>query len=153
MVSPSSPILHSPGTIFGSLLIREGLSHEYNTVTADEWPTYFDYEPESSTTDQQVACLSTTPTGEGYLQQDGRQIESLGVQLMTRHKNVQTSYTKAANVIKGVQSLSQETLSIDGTDYLIHSIRLASGPIRLGRNDAGYHRHSTNFLISVTVDI
>lgn len=158
MVNAQSPVQHTPARIVKQILLDLGASNEIDQTTTSDWPTYVDYEPEfgpesAQHTANQVAVLTTTPVADGYLQFNGRQVQSMGIQVITRTKRSDASYTKMAQIINALVAYSQETLTIDLVQYLVHSIRLVSGPVMLGRNDFNFHRHSSNLLICVTVDL
>lgn len=145
----------TPGRILGQLLQDQSLSHAYSATGASVWPTTYDFLPDSDDTQvQRIACITTTPVSDGTAENIyGRVNQLQGVQVIVQASNDRTAFAKAGAIRDAMYGIGNQTITINSIDYQLHSVQLASGPIRLGRTEAGRYRYSVNYLVNVTTTV
>jgi hypothetical protein len=137
---------HSPENLLRYLLIdiNEGTLPTDN----DDWPIGI-VEPDSP--DNAITIFGTT--GVIQLRQilDGKVVERFGAQIRIRATDNITGSAKAQSIVDSIDQLRRESLTIETSDYLIHSVSRTTSVIPLGR-EQGTSRYlfTINVLINLT---
>lgn len=154
MADAINPVAASPALIIADLLIAQTLSDIATESGTTKWPTFVDFNVDSASVPPNViSCITTTPVPDGFLQFNGRQVMDCGVQLIAQTtSSFNSAYAKLGEIADELPRLTQLTLTISDIPYLIHTIRVASGPLRMGKSEAGRWKCSLNLLMSVTTD-
>lgn len=142
---------HSPAYVLRTLLIELGVAVEPiigNETTS--WQAFTSNEP-----DLPDDCITTTDTAgrlDGRLAISGETVEHYGVQIKIRSSVFHDGWQKA-NEISTVldDSVYQEALVIDSSQYLIHAVTKSGGIANLGRDRPNGNR--SLFTLNVTIDI
>ena len=144
-----SALLHSPAAIIARLLIDTGYGDEESNVLAD-WPMYIGSDPDMP--DNVLVMHDMPGVDHGRMSVTGKRGEHHGVEIKIRALTHQQGYAKSREIAIGMdKSIYQETVNLDGTSYLIHSINRTTDVIALGK-EATMSRRSL-FAISALVSI
>ena len=116
----------------------------------DTWPIFYDHLPDSP--DDAVLVSPTESVIQSKSMIDGELQERLGVQILVRGDKGAESFNKTQALAINLDQLVRQTVTIDTTDYLIHSFRRTSGILKLGpdKEDGRRKLFSFNGTVSVT---
>lgn len=139
-------MLHGPAYIVGQLLIDLGAVTE--VADDDNWPISISDElPEP---DNAVSIFDTQGAQHGSVQTDGEVQEHPGIMIRVRATGYQIGFAKASAIAELLdQSVVYETVTIEATDYIVHSINRTSNVLHLGKETPNSKRHL--FTINATV--
>lgn len=137
---------HSPADIVRHALIGLGLGTDPADGAA--WPIFCGDEPDVP--DSAITVYDTEGRLFGCLQVTGEMSEHHGVQIRVRGATHPLAAAKAFLIAATVDSRDayREVVTLGGTDYCVHAINRASGPIGLGRQSPETNR--TLFVINAT---
>lgn len=114
-----SAMRHSPAEILANVLIALGLGTR-PPAAANTWPTFFSVEPDLP--DNVVTVYNTTGRKHGRIQFSGETATHKGVQLRIRATTPRIGYEKARALFNALDSsIYQESVTLEGTSYLLHS--------------------------------
>jgi hypothetical protein len=142
-------LLHSPAEIVQQLLIDAGIGTDPDFDLP--WPVYSTNEPDAP--DNCITVTDTTGESVGRTQWDGRDEMHWGVQIRIRavsHENV--GWRKGFAIRTFIsQEVSQQWVTLEGTDYLINSFAKIGSVLALGKDVTNTKR--SLFTINPTVVI
>jgi hypothetical protein len=136
---------HSPSEILQKLLIQAGLATLPLVETTTTWPAYITNKP--SRPDACIILTDTPPKMDGRIAFDGEVMQHEGIQIMVRATTHQLGWAKI-NAIAGAfdEDVYLETVHVDNTNYVVHAIKRANGPLPLGKEP-----ESTRLLFTLNV--
>jgi hypothetical protein len=143
-------LLHSPADIVRMVLIAEGQG-TLPTSPPGAWPIYAHNEPTSP--DNCITLYDTDGRQHGRTGPDRERQEHYGVQIRIRARDGESGFVKAHAVAVALDALiDYDSLTIDGTRYIVHSVTRTSGVISLGKEMAQSKRHlyTVNAIVSIT---
>lgn len=124
-------LTHSPADVIRYLLIDEGLGTLPSV--SGSWPVYAANEPD--TPDNCITVYHTSNTIHGREMTAGETQEHEGVQIRIRSAGHNTGYVKADTIKRALDtSVSWNTVTISGTDYLVHAVHRTTGVLSLGKD-------------------
>lgn len=152
---------HSPEEIIRDLLVDLGLGvvpvYEKNpqagqqpVYTGQPWPVFAGGEPDKP--DSAITVKGTTGVMLGRIQIDGSQSEDHGIQVLVRAAGAAVGIKKLNRICIALdKDVTRRTLTIGGSDYLVHRINRTSGPLSLGRESPQSSRRlfTANMLVAV----
>ena len=123
-------LLHSPAHIVQRLIVSLGLGTLPSA--AGSWPVYATAEPQDP--DNVITVYDTAGQSDGRSMIDGELFEHNGIQVRVRATTHEVGWPKADAIQTGLAlSVYDETVTIDGTAYLIHSINRIGQVIPIGK--------------------
>jgi hypothetical protein len=136
-------LLHSPGDIIRRIMIALSLGTDPSASLA--WPIYAPVE--AANPDNIIAVTSTAGRDLGRDMVTSSRLEMFGVQVLVRASTEAVGYLKASAVADALDSLSWDTVTLDGTAYTVKHLIRSSGPISLGYEaNSRRWRTSINYL-------
>lgn len=127
----STTLLHSPADVIGQLIIDLGLGVTFTNPPTD-WQVNVSNEPH--TPDNVITTYDTSATNDGRSQIDGEKYQHYGVQVRIRSSDHTTGYVKSqAIAVAFDETVYQNTVTIDGSNYLVHSISRDSEVLAIGK--------------------
>ena len=138
---------HSPADIIRYLLIQMGAGVN-PTVSTSNWPIYVSSEP--NLPDNCITIFDTLGEISNKNHLNGKVIEHNGFQIRVRAENHPTGYVKANSIAQLIDTeLYRESVTIDSSDYCIHSVKRVSDIIPLGTDSPTSKRYlfTINFLV------
>lgn len=126
-------LVHSPADILSYLLVSKGVgSTPTLTPTNSDWPIYAHNEPDGP--DNCITVFDVQGKKNGRTMVDGEIQEHHGIQVRIRSSLSTDGYTKA-RVIAIVldEQIYQEAVSVDASNYCVHSFSRTSDVIPLGK--------------------
>jgi len=97
-----------------------------------QWPVYDSSEPDIP--DNVITVYDTTGTEDGRAMVTGELFNHFGIQVRIRSKDHVTGWTKANTLRANLSEAAyQETVTIDGVEYLIHAMSRFSNVLVLGK--------------------
>ncbi len=112
-------LIHSPADIIRYMFVNLGLG----TLPENGglWPIHVGGEP--STPDKVITVYDTTGVGQGRIMFSGEIIGPQGIQVRIRAPDHVTGWLKADAVQTSMaEEVYQESVTIDGTEYLVHAL-------------------------------
>lgn len=126
-------LVHSPADVVRRVMIAMGLGVSPANGSTTNWPIYAESEPDRP--DNVITVYNTSGRSFGSTQPDGEQQEHHGIQVRVRSITPEAGWTKAnALAIALDEDLYQETVTIDGSTYTLHSVDRTGSVLPLGRN-------------------
>lgn len=130
-------LTHSPARVVRQMLVDLGLgvAGDYDQTgryTGGDWPVFAASEPDLP--DECLTVYDTTPIDDGSIMIDGERQEHQGVQIRVRAREHDAGWLKARAVAVALdESVYDETVTIDGTTYLVMSANRQGGIAVLGK--------------------
>ena len=106
---------------------------------------------ELDTPDNTITVYNTQGKLQGRIQTTGEAVEQYGVQIRIRSTTDQVGFVKANSIRTTItETVYQNTVAIGASNYLVHSLLLASSVLPLGR-DTSSNRflHTINVLVNL----
>lgn len=147
----SGNLNHSPATIIQQLIVDKTLARLPSG--SGDWPIYSSFMPDGEgAPSDAIATFDTTGRNQGRTQIDGEVQENHGVQIMVRADKFNVGYAKSRTIATTLdEDVLRQTVSIDGTDYLVQCVNRVGDVIPLGKEDGTNRRLFTiNVLVVVT---
>lgn len=147
-------LTHTPANVIQQLLVDLSLASQpaiNGVVQDDDWPCYFNYLPDSIS--RAIVCYDTDGRIHGREMVEGVVQEHFGIQVRVQAELA--GHTAAQSKMRSIctnfaEEVLRNTVTIDGTSYLVQAITRTSGPISLGISPTNRHRLFTaNFLVSL----
>jgi hypothetical protein len=121
---------HSPADVLRWLLIHLGVGTD--PTTGGSWPIHASSEPDLP--DNLITVYDTAGTTDGRIHRTGETAEHRGVMVQVRGTSQPTAWAKADSVKVALdESLSNELVTVDDAEYIVHAATRHSGPLSLGR--------------------
>ncbi len=146
-----SGILHqSPAKIIRQLLVDVGIFEEVPTGTADnpDWTAYVNGHPDSP--DNSACLYNTTAITHGREHVNGETQKHYGLQIRVRGTDADAGYTKAREVVELFDSVLRQSVTIDGSTYLVQAIHTLGDVLDIGYDGVSKRRL---FTINAKTDI
>lgn len=146
----SGSLVHSPAEIVRQLIID--LGDGTAPSAGSSWPVVVDQEPNKP--DSAITLYDTVGRSQGQDQPTGQLQKYPGIQIKVRAARSATAYTKAdAIVVSLTESINRpgKQVSISTSAYLVQSVTITSGPIRLGKETPTSNRNA--FTINIVVSL
>ena len=138
----SGLLLHSPAAIVADLLVQLGLGIDFDS--SGDWKVFISGEPPDP--DRIITVFDDPGRDSGRTHPQGVRLEHHGIRIQIRADTHAVGYPKARAIAVALDTtVYQETVTIDGTVYQVHSISRTSDVLALGK-DAGSRRN----LFSIT---
>lgn len=141
-------LLHSPADVLRHTLIALGKGSTPGSGGA--WPIYTGMEPASP--DDVITTYDTPGRNDGRDQNSGERFEHRGVQVRVRGANQKDGYEKANSVAVTMdEQLYDELVTIDGAQYMVHSVSRLGNILGIGREGATSSRRiwTVNCVVSL----
>lgn len=146
-------LFHSPADIVRRVLIARGLGADPNpdpTVTVS-WPIYVANEP--SVPDNCITIYTTAGTNSGRTNPDGERQGHHGIQVRVRAKNDRVGINKANEIAIGMDAVDQHFITLDTTNYVVHSLNRSSDVLPIGKDpNSNRPLYTINALTVIRVD-
>lgn len=113
----SLPLLHSPAEVIRQLIVDLGVG---NDPPSPEWPAYASFGP--ATGDDLIAVLDGRSKGFGRTMADGERQQHYGYRILIRSSTHAAGYARASALQNLLDQVSQRTVVVEGTPYLVHSV-------------------------------
>ena len=114
------------------------------------WPAYIGRMPDGKqTATNLIVVYDTEPRQDGRLMRTGERIEHPGLQFRVRAVDYLTGHKKLAIIAAALDVIKRQTVTVDGTAYLIHAIKRIGGIIQLGTDEVG--REGFTFNATATI--
>lgn len=124
----SGRLYHSAADIVRNLLKNEG--HGTLPTEREAWPLNLSVEPDKP--DNCITLYDTQGRDFGFTTPDRERQVMEGIQIKVRAIDHQTGFNKANALAIAIDQISEEVLTIDGTQYIVHRIRRTSDVLVLG---------------------
>ena len=147
----SGALTHSPADIVRTRLIE--LTLGTNPASNTAWPIFVSSEPD--TPDNCITIYDTLGRDQGRVMWTGERQEMHGIQVRIRSQTHALGYTKARAIAVALdESIESDLVTIDATDYCLHSITRTSDVLALGLQKPASRRYlfTVNALVSVLLD-
>lgn len=142
----SGVMQHGPCDIVGQVLLDLGAVSE--AAGTANWP--LGISEDLSGPDNMVSIFDTQGALQGFTQPTGEMQEQEGILIRVRAREYKTGFTKAKALATLLdQTITYDTVTIDSTNYMIHSINRTSGVLHVGKETGASKRHL--FTINATV--
>jgi hypothetical protein len=129
-MSTLSQLTHSPADVLRWLLIDLGEGTDPGTEAS--WPIQATNEPD--TPDNLIVLYDTSSDLQGRIQRTGEWNEFKGIAIQVRGADHPTAWAKAEAIRAAVDGDIHNTLiTVDTSQYIVHSVTRRSGPISLGK--------------------
>jgi len=141
---------HSPARIVRQLLVDLGLATSPDASPLQDWPAYHSKEPNAP--DRVITVFGTFGMKHGRTHVDGETQEHHGIQVRVRSDVEASGWDKVNEIAVAFdESVYQESVSVGGTNYLVHCINRDGDPIPLGQfaPNSKLTIHVLNCLLSV----
>jgi hypothetical protein len=126
----ANTLTHSPADIIRWLLVSLGLGSDPDEGAP--WPVYAAGEPNAP--DNVITVYDTAGTDDGRSMIDGEVMGHNGVQIRVRSTTHPVGYAKADAVWTALcEEVYDNTVTIDGVSYLVHSVNKIGDVLALGK--------------------
>lgn len=147
-----TPLDHGADRVLQQLIADLDLGSIPSVTPAGAWPVYAPTQPDAP--DTCITCVETEPERFNRNMVDGTYPGRHGVQLLVRAQSAEAAKAKAADLAYGltlIGNVYDTRVTVSGTNYRVHSIGIASGPLYLGRETPQSRReqYSLNLLVQV----
>ncbi len=120
---------HSPAYVIRQLLVDLGLGS--NPASGTDWPVFSPKLP--ATPDNAIVVRGTLGTSDGRSQVNGESQMHHGFQIMVRASTDSEGEVKAQAILDALdKNVYREGVTVDGTNYCIHSVSLKGDVIPIG---------------------
>ena len=145
-------LTHPVNRIVAQLIVDLGYGVEPNVRNPAAWSVYYAGEPPDP--DEVITVRSTEGLDDGTTQFDGVLQEWYGLQVRVRSTNEDGGWAKINPLAVTLHALSNQLVTVDGTQYLVASVGLRGGPTSLTKGDPASSRsiHVLNALASIDQD-
>lgn len=128
----SGTLTHSPIDIMRGLLVAMGLGSGVANPQVNPWPVHAFDVPDKP--DNVITTQGGESTDDGRTAFDGERQEHHGVTIRVRGTTDDVAYAKAKAIATALDTEAlDETVTIQGAQYLVHSVSLRDDPVGLGR--------------------
>ena len=125
-----SSLDHSPADIVRFLLIELGVGSEPVSDTA--WPIFVSNTPDLP--DNLITLIDTSGVIDGRIMRTGEVHEHYGLSVQVRGTGHTVAWQKMNQVKTALdESVLNSSVTIDNSNYMVHSVSRRSGPLALGR--------------------
>ncbi len=138
-LEPAQPYLfHSPSDVIRHLLVNLGVGSLPSSNTT--WPIWSGFENDQP--DNAMTVYSTSGILMGRIQSNGNIPEQYGIQFRARANNDTDAYRKIAELQATIdETILENTVTIDGTIYIVPSVNRKGGILSLGKESPQTKRH------------
>jgi hypothetical protein len=147
----SDPLLHSAADVICQALIDLGICADAGVQPYGDWPAFVDNEPDGDDIPDNVVTVYNT-SGQAFPRTmvDLERIEYSGIQVRVRSENEVLGYRKAKQIAKALDKILDALVSIEGTDYHLHTIIRDSTILPLGKESETSSRnlHTVNGIVN-----
>ena len=143
-------LTHSPADVMRWLLIDMGHGTDPATEPLGLWPAYAGGEP--ATPDEVITVYDTAGVIDGFTMTDGEAQERHGIQIRVRSATHRRGYNKSRAIAVALdQDVYQETVTIDGTAYLVWTATRTTDVLAIGKESPTSKRSifTLNALVSM----
>ena len=133
------PLNHSPADVLRWALVQHGTVTDPTPATLQAWPCYASAEPDAP--DDCATVYDTDGVGHGRDHVTGERQEHHGAQVRVRSATHAAGYAKASAVAAALDTgLYRESVTVGGSNYLLHAATRTTGVISLGADVPGSRR-------------
>lgn len=139
----------SPATILAEHLTAASGALFADPTTQVDWSLYISSMPDADTP-AKVACVyDTTPRKLGRLM-TGRELWAHGIQIKLRAPDYQTGWEKGEALVALLETLHNESVTLDGAGYTIEYFSQTSRLLSLGQDEQRRHLFAVNGVCVIT---
>lgn len=141
-------LFHPQSQIVQKLLYQDSGSLFTDPLQGLEWPIYAQYLPEGEAVkDNAAAVLDSTGVVLARLSGSRRNLESFGIQVITRGFDKRTSFLKAHRLCKILEVTTRVQVTLDGITYTVDDFKQTSPVASIGEDQRRRSKHTVNFLV------
>lgn len=96
-----------------------------------------------------VVLTTTTPMPDGHYGYNGQLVSQPGYQLRVDAATDQQAHKLAQTLSAWLGVMTNQAVTIGGTNYLVYSATLTSGPNRLGRTSGDLYTYTCDFISAI----
>lgn len=128
---------HSPSRVILEYLADEGLVSKTQTV---DWAATVNFLPQE-TPDNRVVIFDSFARTDGGFVRTGQSTMFPGIQIRVRGKTDEVTYSKIKEIFDALDVVSQETVIIGASSYLLKSFDTKNPPIFLQSEEKNLRKH------------
>lgn len=144
----SGSLSHAPSLIIAKLIQDLGLGT--NPSASSAWPIYVDFSPD--TPDQLIVVFTSSGELKGKDHVVGEEAEHYGFQISVRSTSFSPGNSKARGIaIEFDEEVKYKEVSLEGSTYIISSIKRKSSVLNPTRNIQGSRRNLFTFHATTSI--